>query len=85
MKAVLATVAPAAIALHHSGPEGSPRNRWVTEVQLLDLLGDRVRVRLAPPLDLVAEITPAAAAELGLRRRPDLGVRQSHRDHHYPR
>lgn len=64
---VFATVAPAAIALHHSEPEGSPRNRWVTEVQHLDLLGDRVRVRMAPPLDLVAEITPAAAAELGLR------------------
>lgn len=64
---VFATVAPAAVALHHREPEGSPRNRWHTTVEHLDLLGDRVRVRLSPPVALVAEITPAAAAELGLR------------------
>ena len=58
--AVFATIAPAAVALHRREPEGSPRNRWHTSVEHLDLLGDRVRVRLAPPLDLVAEITPAA-------------------------
>jgi molybdate transport system ATP-binding protein len=65
--AVFVTIAPAAIALHRREPEGSPRNRWRTEVAHLDLLGDRVRVHLRPPLELVAEITPAAAAELGLR------------------
>lgn len=65
--AVFATVAPAAVALHRGEPEGSPRNRWHTSVRDLDLLGDRVRVRLASPLGLVAEITPAAAADLGLR------------------
>jgi molybdate transport system ATP-binding protein len=64
---VFATIAPAAVALHHREPEGSPRNRWSTTVEHLDLLGDRVRVRLAPPLGLVAEITPAAVAELALR------------------
>src|SRR5690606_18320277 len=57
---VLATVAPAAVALHRIEPEGSPRNRWPATVTHLDLLGDRVRVRLAPPVDLVAEITPTA-------------------------
>ncbi len=65
--AVLATIAPAAIALHRRPPEGSPRNRWETTVANLDLLGDRVRVRLAAPVDLVAEITTAAAGELDLR------------------
>ena len=64
---VFATIAPAAIALHRSEPEGSPRNRWSTTIDHLDLLGDRVRVRLAGPLDLVAEVTPAAVSELGLR------------------
>jgi len=64
---VFATVPPAAVALHRGEPEGSPRNRWSTTVEHLDLLGDRVRVRLAAPLDLVAEITPAAVAELALR------------------
>jgi molybdate transport system ATP-binding protein len=65
--AVFATVAPAAVALHHREPEGSPRNRWATTVRYFDLLGDRVRVGLGPPLDLVAEITPAASVDLGLR------------------
>jgi molybdate transport system ATP-binding protein len=64
---VFAVVAPAAVALHRGEPEGSPRNRWPTTVQHLDLLGDRVRVRLAPPLELVAEVTPAAVDDLDLR------------------
>ena len=64
---VLATIPPTAVALHRHAPEGSPRNRWSGTVADVDRLGDRVRVRLAPPVGLVAEITPAAAAELGLR------------------
>jgi len=75
--AVLATVAPTAVALHRSEPEGSPRNRWRCPILDMDLLGDRVRVRLGSPsgsggsggsgrVFLVAEITPAAVAELGL-------------------
>lgn len=63
---VFAIVPPAAVALHHLEPEGSPRNRWHTTVEHLDLLGDRVRVRLGAPLALVAEVTPAAVTELGL-------------------
>ena len=63
---VFATIAPAAIALHRAEPEGSPRNRWRTTVHHLDLLGDRVRVGLGSPVDLVAEITPAARADLGM-------------------
>lgn len=64
---VFATIPPAALALHRREPEGSPRNRWRGRVDHLDRLGDRVRVRLAPPIGLVAEITAAAAAELDLR------------------
>lgn len=64
---VFATVAPAAVALHRSEPEGSPRNRWSMTVAHLDVLGDRVRVRLAGPMELVAEVTPTAVAELALR------------------
>jgi len=64
---VFATIAPAAVALHRRRPEGSPRNVWHADVTHLDLLGDRVRVQLGAPVGLVAEITPAAAAELGLR------------------
>ena len=64
---VFATLAPNAIALHRHEPDGSPRNRWRVTVDHLDLLGDRIRVRLAAPVDLTAEITPAAASELDLR------------------
>jgi molybdate transport system ATP-binding protein len=64
--AVFLTIPPAAVALHRREPEGSPRNRWATAVRHLDLLGDRVRVHLDPPLDLVAEVTPGAVDELSL-------------------
>ena len=64
---VFAMIAPAAVALHRRQPEGSARNRWHTSVADLDVLGDRVRVHLGPVIDLIAEITPAAAAELELR------------------
>lgn len=64
---VFVLIAPAAIALHRSEPEGSPRNRWSGTVEHLELVGDRVRVRLAEPVGLVAEVTTAAVAELALR------------------
>jgi molybdate transport system ATP-binding protein len=64
--AVFATIAPAAIAVHRHEPQGSPRNRWQGTVAHLDLLGDRVRVHVGAPVDLTAEVTPAAAAELAL-------------------
>ena len=35
-------------------------------VESIELLGDRVRVRVAGPVPLIAEITPAAVRELGL-------------------
>ncbi len=62
--AVFATIPPAAVALHAGEPDRSSANRWHTSVEHLDLLGDRVRIRLAAPLGLVAETTPAAVAEL---------------------
>ena len=69
---VFATIAPSAVALHRSAPAGSPRNQWLANIASIDLLGDRVRVTLAGTLDLVAEITPGAAAELGLQEGDDV-------------
>jgi molybdate transport system ATP-binding protein len=69
---VFAIVPPEAIALHRHEPEGSPRNRWHSSVAHLERLGDRVRVRLAAPLALTAEVTPLAADELGLREGADV-------------
>ncbi|MFE0648405.1 ABC transporter permease [Streptomyces sp. NPDC059534] len=64
----LAIVAPEAVSLHREKPAGSPRNVWPGTVREITASGSRLRVLVtsdeAP--DLVAEITPQAAAELGL-------------------
>jgi molybdate transport system ATP-binding protein len=64
--ATLATIHPRAIALYDAEPHGSPRNAWPTVVTALEQVGDRVRVQLGAPVPLTAEITPGAAAGLGL-------------------
>ncbi len=63
---VFALVHPHAVAVHRDEPEGSPRNRWAARIEGLDLLGDRVRIRLAGPLPLVAEVTADAVTALDL-------------------
>jgi molybdate transport system ATP-binding protein len=65
--AVLATIAPTAVALHRAPPAGSTRNRWATTVDTIDHHHERVRVTLAGPLRITAEITAGALAELDLR------------------
>jgi molybdate transport system ATP-binding protein len=65
--AAFAVVRPSAIALHRSRPEGSARNAWPMTITDVDRHGDRVRVRLDGPPDLVAEITAAGLAELDVR------------------
>ena len=62
----LLVVRPQAVALHRSRPETSARNQWACHITGFDLMGDHVRVRLAGPVDLVADVTPAAVADLGL-------------------
>ncbi|MFI1471447.1 ABC transporter permease [Streptomyces wuyuanensis] len=64
----LAIIAPEAVSLHPERPSGSPRNVWPGTVREITASGSRLRVLVtseAAP-DLVAEITPQAAAELGL-------------------
>jgi molybdate transport system ATP-binding protein len=63
---VYAAVHPHAVALHRHRPEGTPRNVWAGTADTLDVVGDRVRVRVAGPVPIVAEVTPAAASELRL-------------------
>ena len=62
----LATIQPWAVALYRRAPEGSPRNVLRCTVVGIDPEGDRWRIRLSGPFPLVAEVTPAAAAELRL-------------------
>jgi molybdate transport system ATP-binding protein len=64
---VLVAVPPSAVTLHAAHPPaGSPRNVWRGTVTGVELLTDRVRVAVdgAPPA--LADITPAALAELRL-------------------
>ncbi|MEU3921206.1 ABC transporter permease [Streptomyces sp. NPDC029004] len=64
----LAIIAPEAVAVHRDKPGGSPRNVWQGTVREITASGSRLRILIASPQapDLVAEITPQSAAELGL-------------------
>jgi molybdate transport system ATP-binding protein len=59
-------VHPRNVALYRSQPEGTPRNVWLGRITAVDQQGDRVRVSVAGPPTLVAEVTPAAVRELQL-------------------
>ena len=59
-------IRPRAVALHAHHPDGSPRNVWEATVADIEADRERVRVRLAGPVPLVAEVTASAIAELGL-------------------
>ena len=63
---VFALVHPRSVSLYSDRPHGSPRNVWPGIATSLDSAGDRVRVRVEGPVTLVAEITNAALADLGL-------------------
>lgn len=64
----LAIFGPEAVSVHRERPGGSPRNVWPGQVREITTVGSRLRVLIGSHQvpDLVAEITPAAAAELGL-------------------
>ncbi len=73
--AVFVVVSPRAVAVYRDEPHGSPRNRWSGTVSDLDVIGDRVRVRIEGSVPLVAEITRGAvhgararARRVGLER-----------------
>jgi molybdate transport system ATP-binding protein len=60
-------VSPSAISLHaQQPPAGSPRNVWGGVVSGVELLTDRVRVSVTGSPGALVDVTPAAAAELGL-------------------
>jgi molybdate transport system ATP-binding protein len=62
---VLVTFSPTAVTLNSAQPTGSARNRWHAVVRRVTPTDDVLRVQLEHP-DLVADITPGAAEELGL-------------------
>ena len=63
---VVVAVRPQAVAVYRDKPDGSPRNVWPATVVDVEIDRDRVRVQLAGPVPLVAEVTPAALADLDL-------------------
>jgi molybdopterin-binding protein len=65
-RAALAVVDPEDVALFRDRPAGSPRNCWRGTVRDLAPVGTRLRVTVAGEPAIVAEITSAAALEMGL-------------------
>ncbi|HEU4947706.1 MAG TPA: ABC transporter ATP-binding protein [Kribbella sp.] len=57
---------PAAVSLYAERPSGSPRNTWRAVVAGIEQHAHTVRVRLEGPPTLLADVTPAAVAELRL-------------------
>lgn len=71
---VLVTIRPSAISVHRRRPEGSQRNSWPTRIELIERIGERVRLRVGFPLALTAEITEEATNALGLREGDEVWV-----------
>jgi molybdate transport system ATP-binding protein len=65
---VLVIIPPTAVVLHLGRPEGSARNTWPGTVVGVEHLGTRrrVRVQVSHAVAIVAEVTTAAVADLGL-------------------
>ena len=62
---------PSAVSLFTQRPDGSPRNLWLGRIAAVEPHGDGVRIEVggcpARGSSILAEVTPAAVAELGLR------------------
>ncbi|PPK64876.1 ABC transporter ATP-binding protein [Actinokineospora auranticolor] len=63
---VHAAFPPTAISLHPERPSGSPRNTWEVAVAGMEQHAHTVRLHLDGAPSVVAEVTPAVIAELGL-------------------
>jgi molybdate transport system ATP-binding protein len=63
---VFVVIHPRAVAIYKTRPEGSPRNVWPGRASGIELMGNRVRVRIDGEVPLVAEVTPSALKELAL-------------------
>ncbi len=64
---VLVSLRPSAITVHTEHPEHtSTRNVWLGRVSAMEVLADRVRLEVAGAPSALADVTPAAVAELDL-------------------
>ena len=62
----LAVIAPAGVSVSRQRPEGQDKNTWPGQISAVDLMGDRVRVRMEGKPAITAEVLPAAVTELKL-------------------
>ncbi len=62
----LVTISPSAVTISRRRPEGSARNAWPVTITAVEHLGERVRLALDGPPDLVAEITTVSLLALSL-------------------
>ena len=63
---VLRSFSPSAVTVSLHPPEGSARHRWRGPVLSAAPHGDAVRLLVGGERELIADVTPAAAGELGL-------------------
>lgn len=63
---VQVAIRPSAVALYATAPVGSPRNVWPGVVSSMEARTDVIRVTVEGPPTLAADVTLAAAAQLGL-------------------
>jgi molybdate transport system ATP-binding protein len=68
----LAVIPPAGVSVSRQRPEGKEENVWPGKVRAVDLMGDRVRVRIEGTPAITAEVAPAAVDELKLDEGGDL-------------
>jgi ABC-type sulfate/molybdate transport systems ATPase subunit len=63
---VLAVISPAAVSVSRQRPGGPEQNVWPGQVNGVDLMGDRVRVRIDGKPAITAEVLPSKVDELKL-------------------
>jgi molybdate transport system ATP-binding protein len=63
---IFAVIAPAKVSVARHRPERQEENTWQGQISAVDLMGDRVRVRVDGTPAITAEVQPAAVDELKL-------------------
>jgi molybdate transport system ATP-binding protein len=63
---VLAVISPAAVSVSRQRPDGVTQNLWPGQVNGVELMGDRVRVRIDGQPAITAEVLPSTVDELQL-------------------
>ena len=63
---IFAVIDPAEVAVSRQQPQADEENIWPGQVTAVDLMGDRVRVRIKGDPTITAQVLPAAVDQLKL-------------------